>query len=248
MILVDVATGSIELKPYIRALGIPCDSASLPFGDVCFEGHGPMGTVGVGIERKRLHDMLHCIDDARYTGHQRIGMKQMYQVSILLIEGLWRPHDQTGVLMEGFVGPSGKVSWAECRYRTQRVMYAKLRRYLFSVSLSGVHVCYTRDIQQTAYDIHEWYHYFQKRWQDHTSLLEMQRLHIPTLNAKPSLTRLWATSLEDIGVVKSDLAERVFRTPIALATADERDWMRIPGVGVTIAQHIVADINGWRRR
>lgn len=246
MILVDVARGSAELKPYVRALGLRCETTSLQYGDICFEGHGPDGMMGIGIERKRLHDMLACIDDARYTGHQRIGMRHLYRVSILLIEGLWRPHDQTGVLMEGFINKDGKLAWAECRYRSSRVAYSKLRRYLFSVGLGGVHVCYTRDIEHTAYDIHEWYHYFQKDWWKHTSLLEMQKLHLPSLLHKPPLVRRWAADLEDVGIVKSEAAQRLFKKPITLATAEESDWLQIPGVGVKTAQSIVREIWGQR--
>lgn len=246
MILVSHEKSSAELKPYISALGIPCEVSPLPFGDACFEGCGPEGRIGVGIERKKLHDMLGCIDDARYTGHQRIGMKSMYQVSILLLEGLWIPHDRTGVLMEGFFDRGGKLCWCECKYRAGRVMYSKLRRYLYSVSLSGVQVCYTRNLLHSAYDIHEWYHYFQKPWHTHTSLLEMQKFHIPTLNAKPSLVRMWANDLGDVGIVKSEAAERLFRKPITLANADETDWMKIPGIGVKTAQSIVRQVWGTR--
>lgn len=196
--------------------------------------------MGIGMERKTLGDMLRCIDDARYSAHQRVGMAQMYQANFLIIEGSWRPHDQHGIIMEQY--RSGV--WGESRAGGIRTMYAKLRRYLFSVSLSGVHVLYTRDMQHTAWDIHECYHYFQKPWKSHTSLLEMQKLNIPTLNARPSLVRRWAADLTGIGVVHSEDAERLFKRPIALANADEMEWLRLPGVGVKTAQSVVREILG----
>lgn len=246
MILADTAVGSAELAPLIRAQGVRCDTQPLSFGDFCFEGYGPEGRTGIGIERKRLHDMLDCIDDARYTGHQRIGMRHMYQFSILTIEGLWRPHDESGELMEGFYR-DGKLSWAPCRYRNGRVLYSKLRRYLFSVSLAGVVVTYTRDPQHTAADTVEWFHYFQKPWKDHTALLAMQKFslpQLPTLNEKPSLCRRWAADLEDIGLVKSEAAERLFKRPIVLATAEVEDWAELAGVGIPTARKIVRQIHG----
>ena len=112
------------------------------------------------------------------------------------------------------------------------------------MSLSGVHVLYTRDIEQTAFDITEIFHYFSKQWSSHTSLLAMQRLNIPTLNAKPSLVRRWASDLEGIGVKMSADAEKLFRKPIALATADETEWLRLPGVGVKTAQSVWREIHG----
>lgn len=251
MILIDPRNGNEKnnidtaqvLVDHIRKLGIKSDKASLEFGDAAFEGNGPQGTVAVGIERKTLHDILNCIDDARLTGHQLVGMKQMYSVRVVLLEGHWRPHDGTGVLMEGF---NGGTSWGYCKYRSQRTMYNKLYRYLISVSLSGAIVTYSRDLWHTAFNICEWYHYFQKRWDDHTALREVSRVQIPTFNARPSLKRRWAYDLEGVGVKTSELAERHFKTPLALANADESEWLRIPGVGVRTAQSIVREIWGLK--
>lgn len=243
MILVSSAVGSKELKPIIRSLGVVCDAVPLEFGDAAFEGNGPEGLMSIGVERKRLHDILQCIDDGRYTGHQRIGMNKAYRKSFLIIEGWWKPHSQSGLLMEGFIDKRGTLAWAYCRPRGQGVMYSKLYRYLISVQLGGVVVVYSKDIGQTCFDVVEMYHYFQKPWRDHKSLLEMQKLVIPTLETKPSLTRRWAACLPGIGTELSSEAERVFRKPIALATADETDWLRLEGVGVSTAQKIVREIN-----
>jgi ERCC4-type nuclease len=241
--MILVSWESKELESLLRTrTHVPVSREKLLYGDVCFEGNGPHGTVLIGIELKKIHDMLTCIDDARYSAHQRTGMAQMYKVSILNIQGMWRPHDQSDLLMEGHYDKSGNLVWAYCRPAGRNVMYSKLRRYLFSVSLSGVHVTYTRDLMHTVQDILEWYWYFQKKWKDHTALLAMQKINIPTLTGKPSLVRRWAVQLDDIGVKLSDDAARVFKTPIALANADEIEWMRVSGVGVKTAQQIWRDI------
>ncbi len=241
MILVDSRIGSVELVPHIRKIGVPCEPAQLEYGDACFEGNGDKGRITLGLERKTLSDLLNCIDSSRYVAHQRPGMLAMYDKSFLILEGMWRPNEH-GILMEGFNGGGG---WKECRYRTQRVMYSKLRRYLFSIQLSGVIVLYSRDILQTARDITEAYHWFQKRWADHTALLQVQKLAIPTLEGTPSLVREWAARLPGVGVKHSMEAERMFRTPIKLARADERDWLKLAGIGVPSAQRIVKAINGF---
>lgn len=244
MILVDQRIGSVELLPEIRRCGVKLvEKADLQFGDAAFEGRGPDGTISVGIERKTLHDMLNCIDDSRYGGMQRIGMKHMYNVSVLAIEGHWKPHDGQGLLMEGY---HAGTTWGYCNYRSQRTMYSKLYRYLISVALSGVIVTYSRDLFHTAYNICEWFHYFQKPWTGHTALQELQKVAIPTLNHKPSLVRKWANDLEGVGTKLSGDAERLFRKPITLANADESEWLRIPGVGVKTAQSIVREIWGVR--
>lgn len=247
MILIDVKGDKLENHPgadiiaHIRRLGVSCERGDLQFADAAFEGKGPHGTILVGLERKTIHDMLNCVDDSRFAGHQSIGMRQMYQVAALILEGHWKPHDGCGVLMEGF---NGGVSWGFCKYRSQRTMYAKLYRYLISVSLSGVVVSYSRDVFHTAFNIVEWYQYFQKPWMSHTSQLEKQQLNIPTLHRKPSLVNRWAHELENVGVKLAADAERVFRKPITLAMADESEWLHVPGVGVKTAQQIYREING----
>lgn len=242
MILVDSRIGSKELLPFIRRAGVLCELGSLEFGDAAFEGNGPSGKIMVGVERKRLHDMLNCIDDHRYTGHQKIGMARMYAKSFLVVEGSWMPSNPDGWLLEGFNGGS----WVPCRYRSRRTIYSKLYRYLLSVQLSGVIITYSRDIWHTAYNICEIFHYFQKRWENHTSLLETQKLQIPDMNAKPSLTRRWAAEIEDVGVKLSQEAESLFGSPLSLAESTEADWMSIKGIGKKTAQKIVKEIRGKR--
>jgi ERCC4-type nuclease len=240
MLLLDRRVGSGELKPYLQKLGLTVEVTTLEFGDACFEGKGPHGSILVGVERKKLHDILHCIDDARYAGHQRIGMQADYQVSVLIVEGLWRPHWPEGWLMEAYRG----VNWGQSRPGGRRITYEKLRRYLFSVHLSGVMVLQTTSVEHTARDIHDLYHYFQKRWTDHRSMLETQKLQVPTLTQKPTLVRLWATDIDGVGTVKSQAAAKVFRTPYDLATSDEQDWMQIEGIGAPTARKIIQQIHG----
>lgn len=236
----------------IRRIGLEADIFRLEYGDACFEGNGPNGTIAVGIERKTLHDMLNCIEDARYAAYQRPGMMQLYSKSFLFIEGLWEPGEggiYTGKIMQGF--RKGQ-SWGPLKTAGNRqVLYSKLFRYLVSVALSGVVVIPSYHIVHTAYNICELYHYFSKPWRAHTSLIECQKLAIPDLRVKPPLVRRWANELEEIGVVFSLAAEEYFKTPIRLANSDESDWVRLVGegnkhLGIGTAQKIVKEIRGWK--
>lgn len=250
MILVDIPKGPKDspqyknqaaLRTYIRSMGVECDSVPLEYGDAVFEGNGPDGTMAIGIERKSLHDMLSCIEDSRYVSHQRIGMKKLYAVNVLIIEGYWRPKEN-GMLMESRDG----CTWWPCKPHGRQVMYGTLRRYLISIRHSGVSVNFTQNLWHTAYDICEEYHYHQKAWDKHTSLMEIHKLAIPQMSGKASLTRQWAAACEGVGVKMSQEAEQLFRRPIKLATADEAAWLRIPGMGVKKAQQIVKEIHGQK--
>ena len=240
MILIDSRVGSRELEPLIQRFGPTCEVGHLEFGDAAFEGNGPNGRLAIGIERKKLSDMLNCIDDSRYSGLQRPGMAAMYQKSILIIEGVWKPDAATGYMMECVA----QLTWRPYRPSGRMVMYSKLFRYLLSVQFSGVAVIWSRDIEQTAYNICECYYYFQKKWNEHDSLLEIQKLNIPTLNGPPPLVQRWAAQLTGIGVKLSADVVKQFKTPYDLARSDETEWIKIPGVGAKVARKVVKEIHG----
>lgn len=236
----DKKKKNLDLVQHIVRQNVPVETTYLPFADAAIEINGPEGVALVGVERKRLHDMLNCVEDGRYNA-QRIGMKLEYPVSILVIEGHWKPHDPEGFLMEGF---QGGMTWGFMKPRGNRVLYAKLYRYLFSVALTGVIVQYTRDPFHTAFNLTEIHGWGQKRWDDHTALQEIQKFALPTLNRRPTLKQKWANAIEGIGVKKWPFVDRQFRSPLAMAQADEKEWLRIPGLGIRSAQRIVQEIWG----
>lgn len=258
MILVDGAVGSYELQSLINRQGIRCEKANLEAADACFEGYGPEGMVLIGVERKKIQDALDCIDTGRFGGFQLPKMRQMYRFRFIIIEGVWRPDTRHGFLQQEHLNTDGRSWWSDQRHGGKREMYHKLRRYLFSITMAGAHVIYTRDIGHTVYDICELYHWFQKRWRDHKSMETLYSGYawdaqpkqsedlsmIPTIDRRPSLVRRWAAGIDGVGVKLSADAERVFRTPIALATADEADWVEVPGIGLRMASDIVKQIMG----
>jgi ERCC4-type nuclease len=240
VILVDPRIGSRDLFSDIIQQGQQAQLEPIIYGDCCFEGKGPGRAIGVGIERKRLHDMLHCIDDSRYSAHQLPGMRNMYDVSILIIEGHWKPHEN-GDLMEGANG-----KWFPCKYGSRPIKYAKIRRYLISVAMSGVMVTYTRDRSHTAIDICEWYEYFQKKWDSHTSLMGKQKLVVPSLMGRPPLAMRWAAEIDDVGTTLGWEANNLFKTGGVLANAEPSEWARIKGISLEGAKKIVRQI--WQKQ
>lgn len=240
MILVAPEIGSKELLPYIKKIGVPAEIQPLPYGDFCFAGNGPHGEIYIGVERKTLHDLLHCIDDARYGGFQKPGMQLLYTVKYLMVEAIYKPKED-GLLMEG----NEKGQYWICRPGGKPVLYSKVRRYLMSASLSSVIVTHTRSMFETAYDLCEMYHYFNKRWDEHTSMLEMPKAIIPSITGKPSLCLKWAHDLDGVGLKYSLEAEKLFRRKARLlANSEESDWMKIKGIGAPTAMKIIKEING----
>lgn len=248
MILVDYREGSTHegsrleserIAGEIRRLGIDSEVTNLSCGDFAFEGNSKTGRTLFGVERKKLPDMLNCIDDSRYND-QRIRMSKAYRKSYLLLEGVWSIG--TGKLAGRLIHEKdGK--WQPCPTWAFPVRYSKLYRYLLSVANSDVIITYSRDLYQTCYNISEIYSWYQKPWHRHHSLLDYQKELIPHLGDKPTLARRWAQDLTDIGIVHGEAADALFRTGIQLAQASELDWMRLPGIGVGTAQQIIREIH-----
>lgn len=98
MIFVDPRDGSDSLVAPLRAQGIEVDdSVELPGGDLFFVGRGVKGApVKIGIEYKKLPDVIASLKTERLQGHQLLEMRgveegsdepPLYDVAWLLIEG-----------------------------------------------------------------------------------------------------------------------------------------------------------------
>lgn len=143
--------------------------------------------------------------------------------------------------MEG----NDKGSYWEFRPAGRPVLYSKLSRFIMSAQRAGMMTTRTRDTAHTAWEVCDMWHYYQKR--KHTAMLEIQKPNIASLNGRPSLTRKWAEAIEGVGMVKGGEAERLFKTPIALANSEEIEWLGISGVGPKTARSILHQIEGARR-
>jgi ERCC4-type nuclease len=71
----------------------------MQFGDFSWLGNGPDGAPwSIGVERKTIGDMIQSITSDRFSGHQLPGLLNTYNAVYVLVEGLYRPDQRTGVL------------------------------------------------------------------------------------------------------------------------------------------------------
>jgi len=104
MIHVDPRAGSGQFRDYLnnevkfRGKKKIAMHGQLPFGDFFIPGNGPEGRITVGVELKRVADLIQCMKDGRLTGHQIPGMLRMYDWSVLLVYDEWQGKPQTGIL------------------------------------------------------------------------------------------------------------------------------------------------------
>lgn len=94
MIFVDDRIGSNDLCEQLQKKGLAAELTRLEFGDVSFAGRGPDDLeLNIGIELKKLPDLVQSIREGRLAGHQLPGMlgpHGAYDYGWLLVEGDYR--------------------------------------------------------------------------------------------------------------------------------------------------------------
>jgi ERCC4-type nuclease len=231
MILLDPRAGSADYEPLLRALGAPVEMVTLEFGDVAFYGSG----YAVGVELKRLNDLLNCIVTGRFSGHQLPGLALHYAEAWLIVEGYWRPNPQDGVLETR----RGR-DWVPVKLGARTWMYRDLDNFLTTVEVKGgVRVKRTANPDETAraiYGLYAW-------WLDydgHRSHLALNRAgRDVALFTRPTFVRRVAAELPGVGFEKSGMIAGAFPTVRALMGADEKRLRTLPGIGKALAKGIV---------
>lgn len=244
-ITVDQAIGSHELCPALISAGLPAHVGHLEFADFAFDGNGPGGTVSVGIERKRVSDLLSSLHTGRLAGHQLPGLIRAYDYVWLFVEGQMRPGLHN--ILEYYDEPSRRWYTAMTGQRRQ-MTYPDIFSYLTSIeTCTKVKVRCTDSASDTVAQIGGIYRWFGKEWEAHKSFVGFH--HKPPSHValeKPSFMRRVVKELDGIGWDKSYAVERAFGDVMTMAIADAREWMQIDGIGKKLAQSAVDQIRGVR--
>lgn len=145
MILVDRRVGSKDLVEPLRTFGMPVEMVELDFADVAFTGRGAKGTpVDIGIELKKLNDLVGSLRSGRLAGHQLPGLRSQYEHAWLCVEGLWKANEH------------GMVTTYQGKYRgwanlPGKMMASELEKQVLTLELcGGLHVRYTNSRADTV--------------------------------------------------------------------------------------------------
>ena len=242
MIQVDDRIGSAEIAPILRGLGCEVELTRLDFADVAFTGWGANGMpVSVGIEMKKLDDVLACIQSGRFAGHQLPGLIQCYDHIWLLVCGSWYGRRQDGVLLHKRANHRGQEYWTEAGGGQRRWLARDLESWFMTVMIMGnIRLHRVKDWHEGAEWIKLVSNWFAR--EDHKShQVVYSGKHIwqdQALLAKPTLARRVAAELPHIGVKRSAEVARVFHTVAEMVEAEPKDWMQVEGVGRKIAMDI----------
>lgn len=233
---VDTRAGSQDLVGPLRAAGLAVEEAILPAGDIEITGKGPQGRpLLVGCEYKQLRDLLTCVRDGRFAEQLR-RMRQVYEVSWLLLEGRWQ------------IGESNLLEIEERRgYRERgRYTYQEVCSWLLTMCQRvGLLVWQTQDQGESVAwlrALHWWW--TSKDFEEHRAHLDW---YVPPATdeaqfEEPSLAQQWARCLPGIGSDKAYRAGKHFGSGKRLANASPAEWQAIDGIGKKTAVSVVREV------
>lgn len=249
MIRLDNQAGSRDLEQPLRSAGLVPEVVRLPSGDLEIIGQGPGGRpMLVGIEYKKLPDLLQCERDGRFAEQLR-AMKKYYEISWLVIEGEWRVTAPAAVSSSraATLEVRERKGWVEARgsYTYQEVV----AWVLTMAQRGGVMVWRSRDQAETVEWLRTMYWWWTaKKFEEHKAHLQW---YTPPwapetpFDTAPSVERKVAAALLAQGPtvdINSERAKAVavhFGSVRAMLLATEKEWCAVPGIGAKIAKRVV---------
>jgi ERCC4-type nuclease len=228
--------GSPGLWEDLKKTNLPLQKGKLEGGDLFFLGQGPNGTeVTVGVEFKKLRDLLSSLRTQRLQGHQ-LHELQCYDFRFLLIEGDWKHNDAGQVTMR-----SGFKNWGPV---AGNFSAAELDKTLLGLTLrAGITIKEVSTRRETVRWIQSLYRNFtDAAWEDHTSHVGVYR---PPALVRPSPFRNFIMGVPGIGIKTSRVVESFFDGKPRRAVAARADtWSQIEGIGKKGATNIDAFLEG----
>jgi ERCC4-type nuclease len=227
MILVDDRVGSVHYAPALNA-----QIERLEYGDIALEANGKL----IGIEIKRISGAIYSLINGRLVDHQLPGMLGMYDHSYLIVEGLYRPEPETGIVQTWWGS-----SWHDCISGSQKITWNGFEGWLTSIeSLAGIRIRRTANEKETVATIKALYHWWSKS--EHKSLHVLHTAMETAAIERPGLLRRMAAQLPGIGWDRSAKVASHFGSIRAMVGAGVDDWMEIDGIGKGIATKVVEAI------
>lgn len=244
MIALDNRAGSKDLYKPLLKLGLPAELMRLDSGDVVFIGRGEGGApVHIGVEYKKLQELVSSLRDDRLAGHQMPKMHGTtetpgaFDFSYLLIEGELL-YDASGQLLK-------RCGHGRTRPMAGRMSVNELHKRLFVLHLrGGLNLLpWGRSVGDSCQTLAALY----RTWTDCD--LDQHHSHI-ALYRPPALCpisefRTFMQSFTGVGFSVSAAIEKHFGASLERAIlAPKSEWVKIEGIGTKLAERIIRTIKG----
>lgn len=246
VILIDERAGSRELIPLIPDC-VPC---YLDAGDVAITGSGPDGDVLIGVEVKKLDDLLKSISSGRLAATQLEPLLAGYYQAWLITIGAYR---------EGRGGElqirSGRGTWYNYRIGNRPVPIGYLESSLIELQTIGLNHKHAESNEAAAQFVARLARWWGKRWDEHKGLKKFDRsadrssVRVALMpECDPCVDQMARVfkELPNLGWDRAHAAANHFDSIVEGVNANVHQWSQIPGVGKVIAKAVV-EANNRRR-
>lgn len=267
-LLVDTRGGSADLIPGLEAMGLPVCERTMRAGDLAFVGRGEGGDpVSIGIEHKKLPDLIDALNSGRLLGNQETKGGQ--------VPRMVRTYDRTHLIVEGDWERAGDGRVSSWKGKGRRAVVKgsphaiELRKRLLVVDLRwGTRVTYCKSRRDSLDTIYTLYRVWtDKDLDEHKSHLAVHapdadsKLKMPMSNFRAAL-QVW---LPSIGFAASKRVEEwvsVMRDgklrpePYRLMLKTHSDWSalelpdkhgKVKRLGDKRARDIMEELGTWAR-
>jgi ERCC4-type nuclease len=247
-LLLDPRAGSGEYREPLSKLGVNVEVTQLPYGDAAWYGDGPgHDIVPVGVEIKKLDELLTCITTKRFSGHQLPGMVDSFQFIYLLVEGLWKCGKE-GELLEYRNG-----GWRPVVHGAKHWQYRTLRHWLTTLKVRrGIHVLECGSMSEGAAALKcEYTWWTGDDFEAHDSDVELDITQVQPRGTslvrserrRPTTAVKMAAQLPKIGKDKAWIVADHFKHSVReMVMAGRAEWLEIAGVGPGIADQAMKEL------
>jgi ERCC4-type nuclease len=220
----------------------------LSAGDFCFAGEGPKGPALIGIERKRIKDVLSSIRTGRLS-EQLVRMLNYYDYSFLVLEGTFRTNWHSGILEDKYGRDYSPVYVGKSTF-----LGLELESALTSIlSATPVRYLRTRSDRETVEWLISLNHAFSSPWDKQLSKVTAihQQEQYATVG-KASTIRRVTNSLSGLGWEKSGTLEQNYASVWDMMSTDSncpcirpaKDYEKLPGFGKVISKRVWDQLHG----
>lgn len=244
MLFIDDRAGSNELIQYLS--GDDTHVCRLDSGDVCCPGNGPDGDILVGVEVKKVPDLLSSESTGRLAATQLPRLFSDYNEIWLLVIGSYR------------AGASGELQvlrnnrWASHNVGARPVPYSYLEGFLIEMQTMGVHFQMVESNRAAAWFIRILEHWWSKPWDAHKAMKKFDKSGRPVMVANQndpdwrlkSQVAEMAATFPGIGWDRAwKLADR-YQLPEDLLIATQAELADVDGIGKVLARQLWEAIHG----
>lgn len=217
-------------------------------GDFCFSGTGPDGDCLIGVERKRIKDMLSSIRTGRLA-EQLVELVRHYEYSFLVLEGTFRTNWHSGLLEDKYGRDYSPVYVGKSTF-----LGLELESALSSImATTPVRYIRTRSERETVEWLVSLNHAFSKPWDQ--QLAKVTAIHQPEQYAtigKASTIRRVTNALSGLGWERSGTLEQSYKSVWDLMSVNPdcecirpaRDYEKLPGFGKVLSKRMWDQLHG----